>query len=315
MKVSFALLLAWFTAALPAAELSLDFAHISDVHLADLSGVRAELARMRQITEGSDEELRTVLARLATPPSPAFALITGDLIDAWCFDGPDGRAVHGQIRLFKSIHDTSKVPLYLALGNHDIERYRYDPSKKGPVGDLSVAAEARREWSKTFRCFRRGTYYGFRKKVGRTTYRFLVLDNGDAGRDAAFTEDQLHWVRRELAGSGRDALILVMHVPFVERDFFTALKAAVALNPRVVLALAGHRHVDSIEEIDLGGRRLTQVLTPALRAGPENWRLIRLFEDRIEVHAAAAAGKVVRTIPVGKESCPACPVLAPAPAR
>ena len=306
MKIRLAILMAWFSLAAPAAEPALDFVHISDAHLADLADVRPELAKMRMHPGAGGDALRAVLARLATPPSPAFVMLTGDILDAWCFDGPSGSPVYGQIRLFKSIQDASKVPLFLALGNHDIQRYGYNPDKKALVGDQSVAAEARREWSRTFQCFRRGTYYEFRKKVGRVSYRFVVLDNGDAGKDTRFTNAQLKWFRERLAAGTRDPIIVVMHVPFIDRDFFTQLKAAIAGNPRVALALAGHRHVDAIEEIDLGGRVLVQVLSPALRAGDDKWRLIRLFEDRIQINAAGEAGKVVRTIRLGA----AAPALA-----
>lgn len=317
MKLCLAIPVVWLGLAAHAAEPALEFLHLSDIHLADLTAVRPELAEMRASSRDSDVDLRAVLARFGKPPSPGFALLTGDIIDAWCFDGAGGRPVYGQIRLFKSIHDSSRVPLYLVLGNHDIECYRYVPGKPAAVGDQSVAAEARREWSRTFRCFRGGTYYAFRKKVGRTAYRFLVLDNGDVGKNAKYTEAQLRWFRKELGRSGRDAIIVAMHVPFVDRDFFTELKAAIAGNPRVVLVLAGHRHTDGIEDIDVGGRTLTQVRTPGLRAGQEMWRLIRLFEDRIQVHAAGETEKVVRTIPLGQASpCPSCPVsLAPVPAH
>jgi hypothetical protein len=306
MRLRLAILLAWFSLAAPAAEPALDFVHISDTHLADLADAHPELAKMRAHPGAGGSTLRAVLARLAAPPSPAFVLLTGDILDAWSFDGPSGSPVHGQVRLFKSAHDASKVPLFLTLGNHDIQRYGYNSETRKLVGDQSVAAEARREWSRTFQCFRRGTYYEFRKKVGRVSYRFLVLDNGDMDKDARFTEAQVEWFREQLAAGSRDPIIVVMHVPFNERDFFTQLKAAIAANPRVVLALAGHRHVDEIGEIDLGGRKLVQVLSPALRAGEDKWRLIRLFEDRIQVYAAGQKEQVVRTIRIsGAESQPA----------
>jgi hypothetical protein len=318
MRICLAILLGWFSLAARAAEPALDFVHISDAHLADLADARPELAKMRAHPNAGGAALRAVLARVATPTSPAFVLLTGDIVDAWCFDGPSGSPVYGQIRLFKSIQEASKVPLFLSLGNHDIECYRYNPEKKALIGDQSVAPEARRDWSRTFQCIRRGTYYEFHKKVGRVTYRFLVLDNGDAGKNARYTEAQLKWFRKQLAAGGRDPIILVMHVPFLDRDFFTQLKAAIAGNPRVVLALTGHRHTDEIEDIDVGDRKLVQVITPGLRAGDDKWRMIRLFEDRIQVHAAGDAGKVVRTIPVAAakaQTASATPAFAPAASR
>jgi hypothetical protein len=44
--------------------------------------------------------------------------------------------------------------------------------------DDSVAGAARSAWMATEPCFRHGTYYNFERRVGATTYAFLVRDNG-----------------------------------------------------------------------------------------------------------------------------------------
>ena len=87
--------------------------------------------------------------------------------------------VYGQFEVFKSIFDSSPIPIYPTLGNHDITQYHYAADKPKPVSDQSQAAEARKEWGRAISSFREGTYYTFRKQVGATDYLFLVLDDGD----------------------------------------------------------------------------------------------------------------------------------------
>lgn len=277
----------------------LEFIHISDTHVVNLEGVHPKLVAAREHFRDSGATLHRLLERLGRESPPAFVLNTGDLIDAYCFDGPSGQPVRGQIERFKAVHGGNRLPLFLALGNHDIHRYRQAEGKPGPVADQSLAAEARRSWRRAFDCFREATYYSFRQQVGGTTYVFLVLDNGeDPARNPEFAAEQLRWFKEQLASHPRDAVILAMHVPLGDDAFSNSVKAAAAKTEGVLLSLAGHRHTDEIEEIDLGSRRLTQVRTAALGYGADHWRRIRLFEDRVEITATGRPEQVLRAIPV-----------------
>jgi 2',3'-cyclic-nucleotide 2'-phosphodiesterase (5'-nucleotidase family) len=103
--------------------------------------------------------------------------------------------------------------------------------------------------------------------VGRTAYLFLFLDNGETREtlDPKFTAAQMRWLSAQIAGHKRDAIILLMHVPFREDPFFNALVSTIRTSWRISLLLAGHRHTNGIEEITLGGHPVTQVRTGSLK--------------------------------------------------
>jgi len=106
----------------------------------------------------------------------------------------------------------------------------------------------------------------------------------------------LRWLDRQISSHPKDWIVLVQHIPIAADGFSTAVKAAAARSPRVILSIAGHRHTDGFEDIDFGSRRLLQVRTASLAAGPNNWRRIRLLPDRIEISASGQPSTVARTI-------------------
>ena len=109
-----------------------------------------------------------------------------------------------------------------------------------------------------------------------------MLDDGEAkGRNDEFASAQVAWVKAQIAAHPRDAIILAMHIPLPQAPFWPALKPVLADAPNVVLSIAGHRHSDGIEQVDLGARKLVQVRTAAVFAAEGNWRKLRLREDRI----------------------------------
>src|SRR5262249_20759093 len=72
------------------------------------------------------EALTRFLTTTIRDQGASFIVASGGLIDAYCLDGEPGASpVFGQIELFRSIIVKSPTPLYLSLGNHDIECYRY----------------------------------------------------------------------------------------------------------------------------------------------------------------------------------------------
>ncbi len=277
-----------------AAERFLEFVHITDSHVMDLTGVRPELVKLRKHYAHSASTLPEFLSRKRPA---AFLLATGDLVDAFCFESAKGGDVCGQLDRFKSICRRSRVPVYLALGNHDVQRYRYSVNPPSLVSDRSIAAAARMAWRNNFKCFRKGTYYSFRKKAGRTSYRFLVLDNGDT-RNATFMSAQLQWLDKQISASRDDAVILSMHIPLGDNDFSKAVEGAIARCGRPVLVLAGHRHTDAVEVRSIGGRNFVQVRTAIFARGGSEGRVIRLREDHMEVCATGNPGHILCTIPV-----------------
>jgi hypothetical protein len=281
----------------PGAEPALEFVHLSDTHLTNFGAIHPALSAALQVKKNANANLHDALRRLGTGSSPAFAIVTGDLIDGYSFDGPTGKRVLGQIDVFRDAAARSPVPVYPVLGNHDLTHYRYEAGNPRPVTDQSVAAQARKAWGLAVPLFRERTYYAFRKQVGRRSYLFLALDNGEAkGRDAAYAAAQLAWVKSQLTGHPADTVILAMHIPMPAAPFAPELQGILAGSPNVALILAGHRHTDGIEEIETGARRVTQVRTAAMFLSGANARLYRLREDRIEVTATGQPDQVVAAI-------------------
>jgi len=280
---------------------AVDFIQITDTHVVDLAGVHPALVKAREHFAKTGAAFEQYLEGVAKPPRPAFLLHTGDIADAYCFDRAAGPAVCRGIERFKPILKRSPVPVYLTLGNHDIHAYRHEEANPRPIADHSVAPRARAEWAKTARSLRSGTYYSFRRRAGKTSYVFLVLDNGDRSlaKDSAFSAGQLTWLKRQVSANRKAALILVMHVPLGDDAYSNEIKSALAGSDRVVLSIAGHRHSDGLEEIALGGRRFTQVRTAAFGYGEGNWRRFRLLEDRIEI-GAPGKSETQLTVPVSR---------------
>lgn len=241
------------------------------------------------------------------------------------------KSLTGQIDVFKAIVERSHAAVYPALGNHDLTHYRYVEGKPAPAADQSVAPAARREWSRSLAQFRSGTYYAFRKQVARTGYLLLALDNGEtAATLSPYGTQQMAWLKEQIASHPGDTVILAMHIPLQQNTFSNAVKAIIADAPNVALTIAGHRHTDGVEDLDLGARSLTQVRTAALFVSEDNWRVIRLREDRIEIAATGKPEELVKTIclpgsrpgdaharlsdrtavnksPAGVDACPAAP--------
>jgi Calcineurin-like phosphoesterase len=278
---------------------SVEFVHLSDTHVTNLNVAHPGLAASLELKKDSAARFSRVLDSLARDVSPAFLLITGDLVDAYAYDSTGGPLVYRQIEVFQTIFDRSPIPIFPVLGNHDITQYHYAPDKPQPVTDQSAAAEARREWRRSIPNLREGTYYTFHKTAGGTGYLFIVLDDGEAkGRNEGYAAAELAWLKGRIAAHPRDAIILAMHIPLLQAPFWQGLKPILADAPNVVLSIAGHRHTDGVEEVDLGPRRLTQVRTAALFISDGNWRKLRLLPDRIEIFATGKPAVVEKIIEV-----------------
>jgi hypothetical protein len=291
-----ALLCALFVCAAWSADPAVDFFQLSDTHLANLDGIHPRLAASLQEKRDSAKHLTGALQHLPTSPAPAFVLITGDLTDAWCYEGPSGQEVSGPRDALRAIFDHSPVPIVPTLGNHDITRYKAPLGNAKPKGDQAVAADARRAWTR-FPQFHDGTYYAYRQAVENTTYIFLILDDGDGfGNNRDFQAGEVAWLKSQLAEHAREPVILAIHIPIEGADFWPAVKPMLARYPNVVLSIAGHKHTDGIDQVDLGTRSLPQIRTAALFISEGNARHFRLREDRIEVFATGKPEELVKTI-------------------
>jgi 3',5'-cyclic AMP phosphodiesterase CpdA len=285
-----------------------EFIHVSDTHVVDLKGVAAPLIKAREHFADGERRLAALLAGAGRPASASFALITGDLTDAFSYNAANTGVVHGQIEAFRRAIARSPIPLFLVLGNHDIQHYGLAADGVKPAGDQSIAVAARAAWTRSAECFRDGTYYEFSKLAGDTRYVFLMLDNGYTASGSTeqpairIAHEQLHWLHRR-ADANRDAvLILAMHIPLGQDATSQAIRGAVAGASNLALVLAGHNHRDQVEELALGKSAPIQVRTAALGYGTHNWRRIRLLPDAIEVYKTGTQKEIERTIPIGTKA-------------
>ncbi|MDX2268173.1 MAG: metallophosphoesterase [Bryobacter sp.] len=301
-----AILLLCFASLLPAQQPYFDLIHISDTHIADFAGVHPDLKQARRANLDSLSTFETFSRNFSRTiaQSPRTALLhTGDIVDAVCFDGEAGQPVYGQIEFVKRTLAPLAYRSYLALGNHDVECYRRDTSTPPrAIGDQSVAAQARSLWAKQFRILRKRTYYSVPLKVAKTRYRLYVLDNGqslDAGGREFFVS-QMAWLEKELLRHPQERPLIAMHIPLNpaaanderSRMALQALRAA----KLSAVVLCGHRHSDALETFDNFGQKIVSVRTAALSRGPDTWRRIRLYADRVEVFATGPVGTVLATV-------------------
>jgi predicted MPP superfamily phosphohydrolase len=285
-------------AAPPQREAALNFVHLSDTHVVEPEGVAAPLALERGHLVDGAENLSGFLEVMSAPESgpyrPAFFLITGDLVDAFRYSGDAGRDVGGQVEAFAASMKKSGVPVYLALGNHDI--LRLTRKNDATEADHSAAREARLAWSTTQACFRNGTYYAFERRVGATTYAFLVLDNSEEP-----AQEQIDWLARQVRARPGAVIVLALHVPLGDDEPSRSIRSALA-RARVALVLAGHTHGSLVRRIDLGAGGAVEVRTAAFSANPSNWRRIRLYPNRIAVYGTGEPDRVEMTVPLAQPS-------------
>ena len=274
-----------------------DLIHISDSHVAQLDGVHPAIAKARDLHRASLGKLNAFVE--AANRMPALTLVhTGDIVDATCFDAASGKAVEGQISAVRAAFGRLRHPYHLALGNHDVECYRFDPAKPAtPAGDQSVASRVRRQWRGAFPVLHKRTYYSAALAPG---YRLIVLDNGhslEARGGRVFFEKQMKWLGRELRRKPNERVIIALHIPVADDERSQLLRSRLQKAPRVVMILCGHRHTNAVDWLTLdGGRKVLQVRTGALFVSAGMWRRIRLYANRAEVFAPGNSEQKMETV-------------------
>jgi len=286
---------------------AIDFIHVSDTHLMDLRGAHPRLVEARKHYAPATDAFRQFLThQLRTlRPRPSFVIHTGDVVDAFGFEAAGSGSVRSQVEMARRLLSRSPVPLFVALGNHDLQLYR--PGELAlAVADQSVAGLARARWIRAFDCFQDGTYYAFQHRVGARIYQFVVLDNGyrgagqrglaAGGSTAWLAAEQLHWLAQLMAACKDHIVVVALHIPLGEDDGSRPVRDTLAKCPGVALVLAGHIHSEALEPIRIGGRQVLQVRSGAFALSPSNWRRIRLSDRHIELFEVGNPGRVIRTL-------------------
>ena len=273
---------------------TISFLHITDIHLIfDIQLFQKDLAQSRSFYGNGVKSFKKFLKKVPDETGSDFVVATGDLIDIYEGEMAVGGKLESQAGQFTRLLNRCKVPVYLTLGNHDISSFSWKDSTR--VSTQICAERAQAAWIKSAACFNEGTYYSRVSNVSGTSYRLIFLDNAynrfpsEANiKNPYIDKIQLYWLKDQLQQSNDDIEIILMHIPItsacVEQEPSNELYSLLAKNPSVKLVLAGHNHKNAIKVFPSAeNNKITQVQTGGFGQNNENWRLIRLTENKILV--------------------------------
>lgn len=293
IRLYFSLLFLFLCFSVSAQRDTLSFLHVTDLHVIfDINLYQEDLAIDRK---GRDEQANLFKHFLTAVPNKTnadFVIATGDLLDSYEQKGKDNSMLDSSINQFASIINDNKLPIYLTLGNHDLNSFTWVNGKR-MVKQLN-AEKSRATWIRNLDCFKYGTYYSQVHKVGKTTYRFIYLDNSYVKfpKEKNITipyidTSQLLWLKGQLDESEDDIEVVFMHLPFElidERPESSELYSLLTQSESTKLIVAGHQHKGKIVSLPTKSKNdLKQIQTAALMRKKDNWRLITLTENRIVI--------------------------------
>jgi 2',3'-cyclic-nucleotide 2'-phosphodiesterase (5'-nucleotidase family) len=269
---------------------TLSFLHITDLHVIfNQSGYDQALMESRKLKQYDQGEtrLRAFFETIPEKTQTNMVIATGDLVDFFEADAPDGRFIALQAEQFATLLDDYHIPVFLTLGNHDIFSFDWQVDKL--KHNQNSAERSWAAWIRNFSCFRNGTYYSELYKVGKTEYRFVFLNNGfyrfsaDDNTNVPYIDkSQEYWLKDQLNKSETDVEIIFMHIPFKKdavADNSGELFSLLTNTPSVKLIFSGHNHKNAIDSYS----GTSQVQTGALVQNADNWRMVRLTENSIVV--------------------------------
>lgn len=202
---------------------------------------------------------------------PAFVVITGDLVNRPGDEGQIDEFLRIAGKLDKSI------PLYLVSGNHDVIDKR-----KGPV----LGPYRQRFGADWYSFDHRGCH-------------FVVLDTSIMGRHDAAGDDagQLAWLKADLRAAARRGpkhIIVFQHHPLFlsdpgQKDDYHVVPRArrrqcldLFRHYGVSFIFAGHLHYNAYASAEGVEVMASSAVGKPLRKDPSGFRIVRVYEDRIE---------------------------------
>jgi len=274
--------------------------HVTDTHLCKLDGYNDALVKKRDHFGHAYEPFCELLDTVPGRVGADAMVITGDMIDFYEGETTDGTLRGGQVEGFTALLPRAKVPVWMALGNHDIQTHVNSPSEVANNGGRTTtnphAQKARAAWIRQAECFREGRYYAKDLRVGTTHWKLYFLDNAyqlmnSTVRVTYWDVPQLDWLNNELKQSPDQKAILFFHIPLAASLPSDGPGAAQGIykvlddHPCVVAAFCGHGHKNIVfDKIRLpGGHAITQVETAAFGYDRNAWRTIKLGEKAVSV--------------------------------
>jgi len=286
---------------------TLTMVHISDTHICNLTGYQSYFEERREHYGSGQEPLHRFLETIPKQQKADAVILTGDIIDFYEAQTTSGQFLGGQVEQFASLYELCPVPFFMTLGNHDISSYWVEDSTDIEYTQV-YAQRARAAWIRNIACFKNGTYYAKRYKIGRRSYRFIFLDDGyylqNDKMGNLWDKQQLDWLNTQLSMQQNEVKVLFMHICIPVGDTngdgntFTSLPEdwppmetyeggiMKILNtyPSIAAIFVGHNHKNVIEDIPFpGGHTITQIETGAFGRDPNNWRKIQFTENGINI--------------------------------
>lgn len=300
---------------------TITFIHVTDPHVCNLTGFHPFFVQKRQHFGNNFEPLSNFFKSIPEKYKSDFVVITGDNIDYYEAQAESGGTMDNQIEQYARLIESSKVPVYLTLGNHDIASYYVGPDLTYTNNQLN-AVRARAAWMRNVNSFRDGTYYSHLFKIDTTDFRFIFLDNAYYGTKEIKDEvlpflidpAQLLWLDAQLKASPDDIEIVFMHMPishdkpgsntseplatYSSKGKFFNLFSVLGRNSSTRLFFVGHNHENIITNYILpNGNKLTQVMTGAFGYNPNDWRMIKLTNNKIFIYYSGSS-KIEYIIPL-----------------
>lgn len=273
---------------------TLSFFHITDLHVIFNQEIyppdMMEKRKQKQYDQG-ENRLRQFLQTIPVKKNGDMVIATGDLVDFVEAETIDNKKLPQ--KQFSRLINNYHVPVYLALGNHDLFSFIWEGNKL--KHNQNFSGRSRAAWIRNVSCFKNGTYYSKIFHVGATTYRLIFLDNSfyqftpkDKTGIPYVDKSQLYWLTAQLHELKDDIEIIIMHIPFQESlgigRSSNDLYSAISKNPSCKLILAGHEHKNLVTSFPFNqNQNIVQVQTGALVQSSKNWRLVRLTEKNILV--------------------------------
>lgn len=204
--------------------------------------------------------------------APAFVIATGDLVNG--ADVVDASVATEWFEAYASLTSELDVPLYNALGNHDVVGIHFEPVASTEAG-LNKA---------TYQDYFGPTYYSF----DWGGYHCLVLDpneTADSAQVYRIPALQLEWLKEDLARSEDQPLLVFFHEPTPSWQNRTDVLGV--LGQHEASLFSGHWHQDTLLD-SLGLReQVTGALCgewwwgPCPDGAPQGYRIISIDEEGI----------------------------------
>lgn len=276
---------------------TMSFLHITDTHVIfNPDGYHTDLIdnRYRKNYDEGDNHLYRFLQTRPENTNSDMVIITGDLVDFFEAETPQGNILALQPEQFSQFISRFHIPIYLTLGNHDIFSFYWKDNKL--KHNQNFSGRSRAAWIRNIPCFKNGTYYSKIFRVGSTTYRLIFLDDSfyqfSRKDKTAVTpyidKSQLYWLNNQLRESEDDIEIVLMHIPLMNSEkhplAVNELYAALSKDSSCKLILAGHHHKNIVKRFSSAGENeIVQIQTGALVRNENNWRKITLTADKIMI--------------------------------